>query len=171
MSRTLFSSFLVVLGVGSCGHVGYRGDGTLHVRSPSVATDRYVLDLGVTQAGRTYYSIGSLPPTEFVIGFEVATISPEQARQHVSEVEAPVEISLTSGGSDVFRHSKPLRDWIWTCGIGCEGSFAYLRAENDQPGSEFVPRGRSTYRLSVTFPQGLLAGRGVRLIARSGGWK
>jgi hypothetical protein len=171
MLRTLSYSLLVLLAVRSCGQVSYRGDGEFRDRGPSAATDRYVLDLGPSRTGHSDFSIGALPHTEFVVGFELAGISPEQARAETSKVEEPIEISLTSDGSEVFRHSKPLRDWVWTCGIGCEGAFAYLREQGREAGSGFVPSGRRTYRLGVSFPRGLFAGRDVRLIARSGGWK
>lgn len=175
MGSTRFSRLLLATMVaGACGRFTYSGDGILRDSGSSAAIDRYVLDLGAVKSGATEYRIGPLPHTEFTIGLEAVGLSQEQALLDVdTPASALVEVSLTTDEGELkFHQSKPLREWIWSCGVGCTSAFGYLRQANTDPGTYFTPRDHQGFLLRVGIPEStFFAKHEVHVIARGGGWK
>jgi hypothetical protein len=194
-----FFVVLILAGLYGCtSPSSYGGDGAFSDFGATRATDRYVLDLGpIGRAGQTVheFSLSSLPSTEFVVGFQVASVSPEQARRRAEQLGVVAELSLTtSDGRVVFNESGQLADWVWGCDVGgCSGAFAYRRGqEREIPlsgggqriehvtgridgawGTYFVPRTGRAYRLGVSIRQGakFFSENSARVLARGGGWK
>jgi hypothetical protein len=96
MLRRLLPTAVLLMGM-TCGPApSYHGDGQLSDRGRSVATDRYVLDLGTIKPGVSEYSIGALPSGDYVFGFLVVGLRPEEAQALVLQNRYELQMELNT---------------------------------------------------------------------------
>lgn len=175
MWRSLLAGVLVITTT-ACSF-DYRGDGEFVDQGIRAVVDRYVLDLGKVQPGTLEYRVGALPRTEFVVGLQIAGLSPDQAESLSATVDESVRVMLVNTiGVTQFDQSAPLRDWVWTCGVsGCGSAYAYLRDLREEGGTQgtyFVPCDRQAYQLLIDIPiTAFFEAHEVHLMISGGGWK
>jgi hypothetical protein len=145
--------------------------------------------------GAREHSLRGLPREEFTLGFEFASLSPEEASSLCAQSGVSGELRLfRASGEVVFEQRKPLHEWVWTCAVDdCESAFAYLRGErveepagpgdsrirlvrglvDDAWGTYFRPAKGESYALGAELGSDseLPITLEVRLIGRGGGWK
>ena len=176
----------------------YEGNGHFVDRGPTVAIERYLLDLGpvdLSTKNQRQYSMAGLPSVEMVVGFEVVAPSSDGQLLGSRPVDALVEIVLINIGNEpVIRQRERLDRWTWSAASSQESrAFVYQRGhvrERSQGsgvitlervgvradggwGSYFSPRDREMYilMLSVLEPASVSQGYSVRLLVKGGGWK
>ena len=162
----------------------YRGDGRLYDAGWFSMYQRFWLDLGrLERTDSAEYRLIGLPDADLALGLQVESLNVKEARDEAARFEVGVELKLTTqGGVVVVHETRPLADWVWTCGTStpsmtsdCENSsFAYLRGDSrevklkngntrDEPigvkadggwGTYFRPRRREEYRLEVRLRNG-----------------
>jgi len=136
---TILSGFLV----GCSG--GYSGDGRMIDNGPLAPTERYVLNLGEVNLGRSGLStfrMKNLPPVKFSCG--IAFPFPPGARQK-SWAEAIIALRiLDDKGQIAWQASGPLKDWRW----GTRRDSTEVTAFAPDPTVGFcLPKEQSTYQV------------------------
>ena len=164
----------------SCATGNYQGDGELVDRGPLVGTDRYVVNLGGLDLGKTgqfKYMVGNLPPVPFVVGLEIVEEKPNFPRkrpQHAGRVRLMLE---TEEGQKVFSEDARLSDWVWSFVDHEARSFLFRVGKRGRPlpdqasGSTFVPRSGAKYRLTLEVVEPQSSPRPARLLLKGGGWQ
>jgi hypothetical protein len=185
--------------VGTCtgllGRVRYSGDGDFSDAGWWPTDYRYKLELGVpdlSQPGRYSYQLQGLPAQEFVIGFQVASLRRDSCLTRGQPFRARVAIELTNERREVvIADTSSLGGWTWSprCSTGTGFLWRAGRSEWDDTlgkvraravgvgpdqgwGSEFTPRLRGRYRLTliVLDPSPPVAGPSIRLVVYGGTW-
>ena len=174
-TRCLIGTVIAMILFSGCYQVShYTGDGRLIDNGSSVATDRYVLNLGtvdLTQTGKTPFQIANLPAANFVVGLEI-TVTPENSSVIEKKGTNPVialELSDREGNI-LIKRKAPLDLWTWAVRGSEHRAFVYGREE---PGTYFdaVPKMTYTLTLSVLESDRSQSKYSALLIAKSGGWK
>jgi hypothetical protein len=155
-----------------CPVTKYSGDGVLLDSGAAVASDRYVLDLGVvdlTRRDKKTFRIAGLPKSSFVVGLEINAAADQSALKDRSP-NATVSISLLADGKVGFSRTAPLRSWTWSVPAGAQRAFVYGREE---PATYFDARSTAEYTLTVEVVEPDQSGSqyAAKLLAKSGGWK
>ena len=186
------ASSVVTLG---CAGWAYQGDGKLRDSGPLAAHNRYVLDLGPVDLGRTgkyTYTMTNLPADSFAIGLEVVEAEPNRSTGNRPPHSGRVRLLLeTSNNEIVVNEDTDLKSWIWSFGRGDLESFLYragkehwitnkdgtMSTVHDEVrtdegwGSFFSPRSDITYRLTLEVLEAQALPRPTRLLVKGGGWK
>ena len=164
----------------SCTTINYQGDGKFVDRGALEGTDRYVVDLGAVDLGKTgqyKYSIGNLPPILFGIGLEIAESQPNFAGKRPSHGGRVRLLLETEGGQRVFSEDAPLDDWVWSFVNHEPRSFLYRAGTGPRPspeqgsGSSFIPKSGTKYRLTLEVVEPQPSPRVARLLIKGGGWQ
>jgi hypothetical protein len=188
---------LVLLGTctGLIGRLRYSGDGSFSDTGWWPTDYRYKLDLGVPdlgQPGRYSYEFRGLPAQEFVIGFQVAGLPRDSCFSRRQPFRPRIALELTNERNEVvIADTSSLGGWTWSplCSTGTgflwrAGRLEWIdtpgktRAQSvgvgpDQGwGSEFTPRRRARYRLTLTVldPSPPVTGPSIRLVMYGGAW-
>jgi hypothetical protein len=156
---------VIVLPLMACGYRerSYQGDGTLTDRGWYSGSDRYVLDLGMTDlttAGSRAYTMANLPPERVAVGFQLLPRSSTEklGQDHRLPFNPIVRLRLTSSSTVLINDERPLNDWILsTVGSNSYPVFAYCPGAhdgwNDEPGTAwgciFKPKANERYTLAV----------------------
>lgn len=193
-SRLLLLAAMVVVSP-SCAVGDFRGDGKFVDHGPFAAKDRYVLDLGPVDLGRTgkyAYRMGNLPTVDFAIGLEIVEAEPNQIAGKRPSHTANVRLVLeTSNKETVVSEDGSLKSWKWTFSQGSVKSFLYRAGEehwvsnkdgttspvpdgvkiDEGWGTFFRPRREMTYQLTLEVLEAQAEPRPTRLLLKGGGWK
>ena len=191
MTRAWLPSTVSVCGLSlvlsACGYSerSYRGDGTLVDRGWYAGSDRYVLDLGVTdltKAGRRLYTMANLPPERLAVGFQI--LAPSSSEELAQNRQLPfnpvVRLQMTSPSGVLISEERPLNEWVLsTVGSNSYPVFAYCRGLGDtwdeQAGTAwgcvFKPKAGERYTTTVQIvrPDSRAAGYRIRLLIQGGG--
>ncbi len=184
----------VVVGSGCVGWT-YQGDGKLRDSGPLASHDRYVLDLGPVDLGRTgkhTYTMTNLPADRFAIGLEIIEAEPNRATSNRPPHSGRIRLLLeTSNYEIVVSEDSDLKSWIWSSRRDDLESFLYITGKehwiankdgttspvpdgvrtDEGWGSFFLPRPDSTYRLTLEVLEAQALPRPTRLLLKGGGWK
>ena len=179
----------------ACVVSGFRGDGKLVDHGPFAAKDRYVLDLGPVDLGRTgkyTYTMTNLPATDFVVGLEIVEVEANRSTQNRPPHPGRIRLLLeTSNHEIVISEDGPLKSWIWSFATGNFESFLYRAGEEHwisnkdgttSPvpdgvrtdggwGTYFSPRRNIKYQLTLEVLETRAQPRPTRLLVKGGGWK
>lgn len=179
------------------GCVRYSGDGQFSDEGWSIATRRYVLDLGPLDLGAestVVRRLAGLPPgVRFTVGIFVVEATPASSRKQWPEPTAVVRLTVVrSDGAVIITEQGPLNEWTRAHTVGEKESFlwrsgrvhevpqgngvmtyALIDVRPDQGwGSSFTPRAGAEYTLLLAVLSAqATSGDAFRLGATSGGWK
>jgi len=172
----------------------FQGDGRLIDHGPFAAKDRYVLDLGPVDLGRTgkyTYTMTHFPAIDFVVGFEIIEAEPNRGGNRPSH-EGRIRLLMeTSTHEIVISEDSALSSWTWSFALGNLESFLYWKGKehwitnkdgttspvsdgvrtDEGWGSFFLPRPNITYQLTLEVLEAQAQPRPTRLLMRGGGWK
>jgi hypothetical protein len=158
--------------------LSYEGDGVFTDKGISTAHERYALNLGTVELGRSSrreYALANLPIEEFTFGLWF-----DPTKIDVSSIQAKVKLTLTNElGETVLDVAEFLPNWTRSTSSG--RVFVYLRGvqtdvHTGQPdhgwGTYFTPHRKGSYRLIFeTMDAGQNARIEAKLVAIGGGWK
>ena len=167
-SGNLFQMVVVVIVLPplmACGYSerSYQGDGILTDRGWYSGSDRYVLDLGVsdlTKAGRRSYTMANLPPERLAVGLQLLPRSSTEklGQDRRLPFNPIVRLRMASSSTVLIEDERLLDDWIIsTVGWDSFPAFAYCPgakdAWNEEPGTAwgciFKPKTDERYTLTV----------------------
>ena len=178
-----------------CAGWAYQGDGKLRDSGPLASHDRYVLDLGPIDLGRTEkytYAMTNLPADSFAIGLEIVEVEANRSTQNPPPHTGRVRLLLETPNHEiVVSEDAPLRYWIWSFVLGDFKSFLYRAGKehwitnkdgttspvadgvrtDEGWGSFFLPRPEITYQLTLEVLEAQAQPRPARLLLKGGGWK
>ncbi len=192
----LFLAIVASVAVSSgCAGWAYQGDGKLQDSGPLASHDRYVLDLGPIDLGRTgqyTYTMSNLPAVDFIVGLEIVEVEPNRFTANQPVHSGSIRLLLeTSNHEIVISEDGPLKSWRRSFVRDELESFLYRKGKehwitnkdgttspvsdgvrtDEGWGTYFVPRPDITYRLTLEVLEAQGLPRPTRLLLKGGGWK
>jgi hypothetical protein len=154
------------------GSATYRGDGKLIDNGPAAASERYILDLGPIDLGRSSsakFTIAGLPSELFVAGLRYSPIEPVHANvDDVRNVQVSLEIT-DHLGHVALQVSGPLSTWTWSESRATDQKFIY---GGYGANSSFKPDPKEAYLVTLSIvSSGTLGPSNASLTLLAGGWK
>lgn len=174
---TILICFCTPMITGCYGESDYSGDGKLTDNGSSVATYRYVLNLGLVELNRqntATYRISNLPDKMFVAGIDLS-VDPDN-QDIIAEKKLNTVVSLTifdSEGKKIFDRKSDLASWSWSRGRNTP-TYAFIYGSGS--GLEetyFYPEPKAEYKLAFTVHKvdPNTPKHSAVLLLKSGGWK
>lgn len=169
---------LLIFMVTSCyNESDYSGDGQLIDNGSSVATDRYVLNLGTVDLSKEStktYLVKNLPDKFFVAGIDLSVDSINQDVIADQKINTIVYLSLIdSVGEEIFSNKGRLANWTWAVWRNNPTSAFIYGSGGGLKETHFEPKPNAEYKLtfSVLEVDPNAPKYSAALILKSRGWK
>ena len=164
----------IILLVGCYNVPKYSGDGHLVDNGGSVATDRYVLNLGLIdlrQRGSSTHRIKNLPEAHFVVGIELRVLQKDISTLEKKTVNPTILLELSGlKGEVIFSKKSKLNSWTWSALVDESQAFIYGR-RGQTTYFQSLPQSDYTLTLTVLQPDFSQLKYTALLILKSAGWK